>query len=659
VWPWSANGLANGVTNGLANELAQQQQPAKPPAGRKSSPYHVSRARVAIAPVIMEAPRRRRRIALLAVEDDDPGDLGTKREETVVVEPPPPSAHSDPNGDTQPESQPQSQPHPYLELEPEPEQPDPKPESESQPHPYLELEPEPEPEQEPKVEPVPEPERELGLQMEPEREFWAMPAEREPRIWLEDPNTGVVYRSYLAYVASSPPANHNAPMDGVATALAPRAVALQSAYTELSALRARLETAGADAAAFPHDEGKSAVCRELQVALTSAQARVARDDEGHDAAAVGGRVGGLSAPPNMRAPYPSQPMPSNEPPLEVGEDKPEPEPEPEPESERFTRPVVGTGVTNLTPLQAAQRRLAFALGTTHHHHHHRHKEEEAEESVAHTNLPTCTTLLDALDMDCVERLARRVQGRECALRFTLASPGVVVGRATTAAASAPIVDCRSGAAAAASMIPEDAAPMGTSVSTTSHTKVPQTAICYEHVMLAGRHYVEVEFNSWQETYRGNCGVGVVGPTFPFRACVAHSADKAAAYQHSAGWTFSTMRGNLGHDRTFSQWLGQRKGVRCGDRSGAADRVGLLLNLTAGSLSVYVNGERWGLLVPRGLVPPLWWAVDLVGDVTVSISALPPPDEEPGLEYPNIVRDTGNMSSSVLSPYIVRKVTHSD
>ena len=54
-----------------------------------------------------------------------------------------------------------------------------------------------------------------------------------------------------------------------------------------------------------------------------------------------------------------------------------------------------------------------------------------------------------------------------------------------------------------------------------------------------------------------------------------------------------------------------------------DRVGLLLDLTAGSLALHFNGERKGMLIPRGIAGPVKWAVEMI---------TPGPDEVEGYDY---------------------------
>ena len=47
-------------------------------------------------------------------------------------------------------------------------------------------------------------------------------------------------------------------------------------------------------------------------------------------------------------------------------------------------------------------------------------------------------------------------------------------------------------------------------------------------------------------------------------------------------------------------------------------------LHACSLTVYLNGERRGVMVPSGLVGPLRWVVDLYHSASVRIDGPKPP-----------------------------------
>ena len=56
---------------------------------------------------------------------------------------------------------------------------------------------------------------------------------------------------------------------------------------------------------------------------------------------------------------------------------------------------------------------------------------------------------------------------------------------------------------------------------------------------------------------------------------------------------------------FHRWEGMQ-GARRGDR------IGMLLDLDQGSMTVWKNGEQLGVMVAEGLSGPLCWAVSLVG-----------------------------------------------
>ena len=50
----------------------------------------------------------------------------------------------------------------------------------------------------------------------------------------------------------------------------------------------------------------------------------------------------------------------------------------------------------------------------------------------------------------------------------------------------------------------------------------------------------------------------------------------------------------------------------------SDAQALVLDLEAGSLAVYVNRRRLGLMVPQGLRPPLRWAAALYPTMQVGL-----------------------------------------
>jgi len=92
-----------------------------------------------------------------------------------------------------------------------------------------------------------------------------------------------------------------------------------------------------------------------------------------------------------------------------------------------------------------------------------------------------------------------------------------------------------------------------------------------------------------------------------------------------GWMLSGLGGSLVHAGEFSEWDGQpyRNELKEGDV------VGMLLDLDAATLTVWVNGERRGVMARPGMTSlsgkpvarlegPLCWAVDLLDTKFVSL-----------------------------------------
>jgi hypothetical protein len=77
------------------------------------------------------------------------------------------------------------------------------------------------------------------------------------------------------------------------------------------------------------------------------------------------------------------------------------------------------------------------------------------------------------------------------------------------------------------------------------------------------------------------------------------------YDASSFGAAKARGGRLYNAERKSDWPGSRG-------ADPGDRIGLLLDLGAGSLAVFLNGEPLGLAVAGGLQPPLRWAVDLQG-----------------------------------------------
>ena len=155
----------------------------------------------------------------------------------------------------------------------------------------------------------------------------------------------------------------------------------------------------------------------------------------------------------------------------------------------------------------------------------------------------------------------------------------------------------------------------------------QSAVCAEHPMAAGAHYVEMTLLE-----KGGYGayMGVVGQGFD-----AAGGGRASSAE---GWLLSTQAGNLIHARSANGWEGQPQY----DEIKPGDVVGLLLDLGQRTLSVYLNGARRGVMVAPGmkngsgeavasLAGPLWWVVDVYGGVSVRIVRRPPPGPVPSAE----------------------------
>jgi hypothetical protein len=149
----------------------------------------------------------------------------------------------------------------------------------------------------------------------------------------------------------------------------------------------------------------------------------------------------------------------------------------------------------------------------------------------------------------------------------------------------------------------------------------QSAVCAEHPMAEGVHYVEMtllETGSW------GAYMGVVGQGFD-------AAGSGEANESAEGWVLRTYNGCLRHAGNYSDWAGrpQPGEIKQGDV------VGLLLDIGQRTLSVYLNGARRGVMVAPGmkdvhgeavapLVGPLRWAVDVGSGASVRIERKPPP-----------------------------------
>lgn len=127
-------------------------------------------------------------------------------------------------------------------------------------------------------------------------------------------------------------------------------------------------------------------------------------------------------------------------------------------------------------------------------------------------------------------------------------------------------------------------------------------VCRRVAMRSGVHYVEM-------TSLQGCTAmyGVVGANFA-------PARRMPAWKSRHGWMFGCYDGSLYHACTYRDWPGMR-------RTQVGDVVGLLLDLDSGSLAVYVNGMRLGMMVESGLRAPLYWVADLYSSSISGVSTV--------------------------------------
>ena len=101
---------------------------------------------------------------------------------------------------------------------------------------------------------------------------------------------------------------------------------------------------------------------------------------------------------------------------------------------------------------------------------------------------------------------------------------------------------------------------------------------------------------------------------------AHTVDGHCFYR-----TAASMQGG-GH-----RFPGRRnwEGMQCAYKHG--DRIGMLLDLDQGSMTVWKNGVKLGVMQAEGLVGPLCWAVSVVdpgSSARIESAPVPPsPTEE--------------------------------
>jgi hypothetical protein len=112
--------------------------------------------------------------------------------------------------------------------------------------------------------------------------------------------------------------------------------------------------------------------------------------------------------------------------------------------------------------------------------------------------------------------------------------------------------------------------------------------------------------------------GIVRPSWD----VAIGEDPHNVHDHVF---FDAIDGRRWPNTHQQAWQGQQ-GAKVGDR------IGLLLNRVEGSLAVYKNDERLGMMVTTGLSGEYCWAVSLYNkDDRVRVEARAPPEFSQGEE----------------------------
>jgi hypothetical protein len=118
----------------------------------------------------------------------------------------------------------------------------------------------------------------------------------------------------------------------------------------------------------------------------------------------------------------------------------------------------------------------------------------------------------------------------------------------------------------------------------------------DDLMNDGLHFAE--FTMTKAT--GNLTLGVVQQGYSPNRTLAPGEPRGAGAE---GWGLSTRSGWLTFRGKVSEWNGCRPCVE-------GDRVGMLVDLEKGTLSVFHNGTHLGFMVKAGITGPLSWMAEL-------------------------------------------------
>lgn len=116
------------------------------------------------------------------------------------------------------------------------------------------------------------------------------------------------------------------------------------------------------------------------------------------------------------------------------------------------------------------------------------------------------------------------------------------------------------------------------------------------VLRAGRHLVEFQLTR----AAGNTTIGVAQANYDPLKVYLPGEPRGEAGE---SWGMSTRSGSLSFRGKVNSWAGRTPAAE-------GDRVGMLVDLDTGSLTVFLNRVKLGTMVPSELEGPLLWMAEL-------------------------------------------------
>ena len=133
------------------------------------------------------------------------------------------------------------------------------------------------------------------------------------------------------------------------------------------------------------------------------------------------------------------------------------------------------------------------------------------------------------------------------------------------------------------------------------------AVCGNHVMTGGRHLIEFELLAF--TPKSSLMIGVCKNNF------APETNTYGAHHGVEGWAYNCYNGCLYHDAGRRREAGEGAGIKWKGQKKAkeGDKIGLYLDFTQGSLTVFKDNQKLGVMVESGLSGELCFMVELVAE----------------------------------------------